>query len=91
MSEYLEKKQNFSQIADNFIDYTPEHQSNSTANNLQMHENSNLNCSILAKENRPFICNFPECGKDYSNKSRLEIHVRTHVILIFFFFILILC
>lgn len=84
MSQYLEKKQNNTQIADNFIDYAPEEQSNMTANSLQAHENSNLNCSNFPREHRPFKCNFPGCNKDYSNKSRLEIHVRTHVRLFLF-------
>ena len=79
MSEYLEKKQNNSQMADNFIDFTPEDKSNSTANNQQAYENSNLNGLNFFRELRPFKCNFPGCNKDYSNKSRLEIHVRTHV------------
>lgn len=94
MSEYLEKKQNISQIADNFIDFTPEDQSNSSAMNAQTLENANLNGLNFLRELRPFKCNFPGCGKDYSNKSRLEIHVRTHVnksfLFVFFAFILFL-
>lgn len=83
MSEYLEKKQNISQIADNFIDFTPEEQSNLSAGNLQQLENSNLKGLNFLRELRPFKCNFSGCNKDYSNKSRLEIHVRTHVSLRF--------
>lgn len=83
MSEYFEKKQNISQTADNFIDFTPEDQSNLSGGNPQQQENSNQNGLNFLRELRPFRCNYPGCNKDYSNKSRLEIHVRTHVSLRF--------
>jgi hypothetical protein len=31
------------------------------------------------EKSRPFKCNFIDCFKEYSNRSRLQIHVRTHV------------
>lgn len=33
----------------------------------------------LPKSIIKFKCNFVDCKKEYSNKSRLEIHTRTHV------------
>jgi len=80
MTEYLEKKQNISQIADSFIDFNHEEQSKSSSYNGIPAENSNLNGVNFIRELRPFKCNFHGCNKDYSNKSRLEIHLRTHVI-----------
>lgn len=91
MTEYLEVKQpNISQIAESFINTNTNNEINpSSSNNIENSENSNLfNISFL-RELRPFKCNFPGCNRDYSNKSRLEIHVRTHVknINISFFFL----
>ncbi len=68
--------------ADNFFDFNAEDQSNwssRSSNNLQAQENSDLNAQSILSKMRPFKCEFPECHKDYSNKSRLDIHVRTHV------------
>ncbi len=81
MTEYLEKKPIISQIADSFIDFNHEEQSKSSVFNGLPLENSNQNGINLMRELRPFKCSFPGCNKDYSNKSRLEIHLRTHVII----------
>ena len=42
--------------------------------------NGNLKNHILTihENKRPFKCSFPNCDKSYSNKSRLEVHERTH-------------
>lgn len=42
--------------------------------------NGNLKNHILTihEKKRPFKCTHPNCDKSYSNKSRLEVHERTH-------------
>lgn len=83
MTEFSEQKhQNTSEIQENFINFNPEVQIKSGIHN----GNECASAQDLAsgeanfnRELRPFRCEFPGCGKDYSNKSRMEIHVRTHV------------
>ncbi len=38
------------------------------------------------KEDLNYSCDFPSCNKVYSQKYRLEIHKRTHVIILFNYF-----
>ena len=42
--------------------------------------NGNLKNHIMTihKNIRPYKCSFTGCNKEYSNKSRLEVHIRTH-------------
>jgi len=81
MTEFLEKKQNNSSLlVENFIDLNPEDQNRSPSLTINPpNDNLNLINSNFIRELRPFKCNFSGCNKDYSNKSRLEIHLRTHV------------
>ncbi len=79
MTEYSEQKnQNTSEIAENFLNFNQEIQIKS-ANECAEAQDSASGEANFNREFRPFRCEFPGCGKDYSNKSRLEIHVRTHV------------
>ena len=48
-------------------------------NNLNTNNSHSQNLDEANKELRPFKCRFSNCDKDYNNKSRLEIHLRTHV------------
>jgi uncharacterized Zn-finger protein len=72
-----------SQIANNeYQNYSYE----ITITNTNSDTNTNTNNPFNLDEednddniSRPFKCNFQDCNKDYSNKSRLEIHLRTHV------------
>ena len=49
------------------------HHSFSTKGNLKNH------ISTIHKNIRPFKCPYENCDKSYSNKSRLDVHIRTHV------------
>lgn len=67
------KKTNFCELCKNYF---------STKGNLKNH------ISTIHNNIRPFKCPYDKCDKSYSNKSRLDVHIRTHVtilyILIFF-------
>lgn len=86
MTEFSEQKhQNISEIAENFIHFNPEFQ---IKTGMQLgNQGAGAQASASAEANfmrelRPFRCHFAGCEKDYSSKSRLEIHLRTHVNLI---------
>jgi len=54
---------------------------NAKTEELESFEHSSMGDSIYekSKEARIYICPFDDCRKEYSNKCRLEIHIRTHV------------
>ena len=85
MSQIEDKfRENISKIADSDdIELIKEE---SDCNPFNSDNTNNPNYDIN-NELRPFKCHFLICNKDYNNKSRLEIHLRTHVyILIFKYF-----
>lgn len=45
----------------------------SNKNNLKTH------IQTIHEKKLPFICPYENCGKQYPNKSRFNVHVRTHV------------
>ena len=53
------------------------HHTFSTKGNLKNH------ISTIHKNIRPFKCPYPNCIKSYSNQSRLDVHIRTHVIFLY--------
>ena len=48
------------------------HKSFSTKGNMKNH------IQTIHKNIRPFKCPYPSCKKEYSNQSRLDVHIRTH-------------
>jgi len=88
MTEFLgQKHQNLSNIVDNFIEFNPEFQIQNginIANQSIVGENFINGESNVLMGPRLFRCHIAGCDKDYSNKSRLEIHSRTHVIKLVF-------
>ena len=78
MSDNIDKTQQIiSQIAESFIEFKSDDQNQLTS--ADQTQNIGFFPMNMMRELRPFKCNFSDCNKDYSNKSRLEIHLRTHV------------
>ena len=62
------KKKNFCELCKNYF---------STKGNLKNH------ISTIHNNIRPFKCPYDNCDKSYSNKSRLDVHIRTHVTILY--------
>jgi len=78
MSQIGDKLQeNISKIANK--DETELNKEHNLSNQGNKNQNNSQNFDEVNKEIRPFKCHFPDCDKDYNNKSRLDIHLRTHV------------
>jgi len=83
-TEYSEQKhQNSSEIVAKCISFNPlfEIQTGIQLPNNNLAAAQYLPCgeADYLRELKPFRCYFAGCEKDYSNKSRLDIHMRTHV------------
>lgn len=71
MEQLKSDLQTTSSICTNYCELC--HHSFSTKGNLKNH------ISTIHKNIRPFKCPYQNCDKSYSNKSRLDVHIRTHV------------
>lgn len=53
----------------------------STSGNLKSH------IMTIHNDFYPFDCTYPNCDKRYSNRSRLETHLRTHVVILIYYYL----